>query len=353
MTATSRSEPPRRVLVIRVSAIGDVIMSSGLLPVLHQAWPAASISWLTDETNAGLLSTNPRLAEVIALPRRHWQSLWRARRYRQLYRELRTFVRELRARRFDLVIDLQGLLKSGVWAWLSGAPQRIGLGSREGSQWLMTQVIGRKVASNLLGKEYRALAAALGLDAAAFAMDIVIASADQQKAATALSEAGVVSPYAVFAPFTTRPQKHWFDDRWAGLAGEMAAQGMRVVLLGGLGDREHGEAIAAAATNGAVVALAGRTALREAAAVIRGARILVGVDTGLTHLGFAMGTPTVALFGSTRPYLDPGVPGGRVLYESMDCSPCRRHPTCNGEFTCMRRHTVDKVAGAIRELLGS
>jgi len=66
-----------------------------------------------------------------------------------------------------------------------------------------------------------------------------------------------------------------------------------------------------------------------------------------------MGTPTLALFGSTRPYLDPGVPGGRVLYESMDCSPCRRHPTCHGEFTCMRRHTVEKVADAIRGLLGT
>jgi len=353
VTAPSANLSPRRVLVIRVSAIGDVIMSSGLLPVLRQAWPAAEISWLTDDTNAGLLAANPRLSEVIALPRRHWQSLWRAGQYRRLYPELRGFVRALRGRRFDLAIDLQGLLKSGVWARLSGAPQRIGLGSREGSQWLMTRVVTRQVESDLLGKEYRALAGALGLDPAGFAMDIVVAPADAQNAAAALREAGADSPYAVFAPFTTRPQKHWFDDRWAALAAEVAAQRLRPVVLGGPGDRAHGEILVGAASAGTLVSLAGRTSLREAAAVIRGASLLVGVDTGLTHLGFAMGTPTIALFGSTRPYLDPDVPRGRVLYEPMACSPCRRHPTCGGEFTCMRRHTVEKVARVIRELLRS
>ena len=349
----SAASPPRRVLIIRVSAIGDVIMSSGLLPILSRAWPAAEISWLTDDTNVDLLTANPRLKEVIALPRRHWQLLWRAGQYRRLYRELRDFVRELRGRNFDLAIDLQGLLKSGVWAWLSGTPWRIGLGSREGSQWLMTRVVSRQVKSDLLGKEYRALADALGLDPADFAMDIVVGPADEQKTAAILREAGLAPPYAVFAPFTTRPQKHWFDDRWVALAAHATAQGLRAVVLGGPGDHAHGEALVSAAPAGTLVSLAGRTSLREAAAVIRGARLLVGVDTGLTHLGFAMGTPTIALFGSTRPYLDPGVPHSCVLYEPMDCSPCRRHPTCGGEFTCMRRHTVEKVADSIQGLLRS
>jgi heptosyltransferase-1 len=344
---------PLRVLVIRLSAIGDLIMASGLIPAMHQGWPRASISWLTDEANAGLLSANPRVAEVIALPRRRWESLWRARRWRQLAEEVRAFARDLRARRFDLVLDIQGLLKSGIWAWLSGADQRVGLGSREGSQLLMTRVISRHVTSDLLGKEYRAVAGSIGLDPATFAMDIVVGPDDDRSAGLALREAGVTSPYVALAPFTTRPQKHWFDDRWVALAGEAATLGLRAVVLGGPADSEHGSAIAAGAPAGAAASLAGRTSLREAAAVIRGAKLLVGVDTGLTHLGFAMGTPTLALFGSTRPYLDPGVPGGRVLYESMDCSPCRRHPTCHGEFTCMRRHTVEKVADAIRELLGT
>ena len=338
------------MLLIRLSAIGDVIMSSGLIPVLHAAWPQSEIVWLTDEGNAPLLRHNPRLAEVVALPRGRWATLWRQGRRREAAGEVRQFARALRARAFDLAIDLQGLLKSGVWARLSGAPVRIGLGSREGSGLLMTCVVDRAGRDDRLGKEYRRLAEALGLDAARFAMDVVVPPRDAEQARAALDAAGVGGRYCVLAPFTTRPQKHWLDDRWAALAQRLAsAHAWRAVVLGGPGDREHGAAIAAAAGDGAV-SLAGHTSLTEAAAVIREAGCLVGVDTGLSHLGVAMGTPTLALFGSTRPYLDPGVPRARVLYHALPCSPCRRRPTCDGRYDCMRLHTVDAVAQAVAEI---
>ncbi len=351
MTGTAPPSP-RSVLVIRLSAIGDVIMSSGLIPVLHAAWPQAEIAWLTEEGNAALLRGNPRVAEVIALPRRRWAGLWRDGRRAELLRELRGFARGLRERRFDLALDLQGLLKSAVWARLSGAPQRVGLGSREGSALLMTRVVGRDVRDDRLGKEYRALGEALGLDAARFAMDIVVSAQDEANARAICREAGVGPDYLAFAPFTTRPQKHWLDERWSALSQRLVADlGGHAVLLGGPSDAARGAAIAAEA-GGAAVSLAGRTSLTEAAALIRGARLLVGVDTGLTHLGIAVGTPTLALFGSTRPYLDTGVPRARVLYHPMDCSPCRRRPTCEGAYTCMRLHTVENVAEAARSVLG-
>lgn len=343
--------PPRRVLVIRLSAIGDLIMASGLIPVLREAWPETEIAWLTQDGNAALLRANPRLAEVIVLPRGRWARLWAERRYATVLRELRAFVRGLRARRFDLVLDLQGLLKSGVWAWLCGAPERVGLGSREGSARLMTRVVGREVPDDRLGKEYRALAAALGLDATRFRMDVAVPAQDETAARALLAGADVTGDYAVFAPFTTRPQKHWLDERWAELAQRVAAaRGWRVLVLGGPADRERGAAIASAA-GGAAVALAGRTSLTEAAALIRGARMLVGVDTGLTHLGVAMGTPTLALFGSTCPYLR--APEGRlqVVYLPRPCSPCRRRPTCGGRFDCMREITLGRVEAGIGALL--
>jgi heptosyltransferase I len=352
-SAPTPTAPPRRVLVVRLSAIGDVIMASGLVPVLHGAWPQAQIAWLTQDGNAALLRANPRLAEVIVLPRSRWAKLWAERRYVAVLRELLAFARDLRARRFDLVLDLQGLLKSGVWARLAGAPQRIGLGSREGSARLMTRVVARDVPDDRLGKEYRALAVALGLDAARFAMDIVVPEADAAAAQALLREPGIGPDYVVFAPFTTRPQKHWLDERWPTLAQRVAAErGWRAVLLGGPADRERAEAMAAAAA-GTAVALAGRTSLTEAAAVIRGARVLVGVDTGLTHLGVAMATPTLALFGSTCPYLR--APEGRlqVVYLPRPCSPCRRNPTCDGRFDCMREISVDRVVAGVADLLAA
>jgi heptosyltransferase-1 len=107
----------------------------------------------------------------------------------------------------------------------------------------------------------------------------------------------------------------------------------------------------AAATAG-TIALAGDTRLPEAAGLIRHAGLLVGVDTGLTHMGAAFATPTVALFGSTRPYLDTGRANGRVIWLGLACSPCRRRPTCNGAFTCLREITAERVIEQARAVLG-
>jgi heptosyltransferase-1 len=349
--ATAVREAPRRVLVVRLSAIGDVILASGLVPVLKAAWPAAEVHWLTGRVNADLLRHDTRLAGLHLLPRWPARRWWRPREAAALLNEAAGLLRTLRRQRFDLVLDVQGLLKSGAWAWLSGAPVRIGLGSREGSSLLMTHVVSRAVESHLPGKEYRALCAALGLDTTPYRLSVAVPADSHRAVADRLRAAGVERDYVAFAPFTTRPQKHWFDDRWVECARRLSTErGLRVVLLGGPGDRRHADAIVSEA-GPAVLSLAGETSLSEAAAVVAGARLLVGVDTGLTHLGLAMGTPTLALFGSTRPYLDPAVPRARVLYEPMACSPCRRRPTCGSEFTCMRTHTVAKVVAAAEALL--
>lgn len=342
--------PPARILLIRLGAIGDVVMASGLLPALRETYPQARIDWLTEEFNADLLRHNPRLDRLHLWPRRRWRELRRTGRYRQFAREVFDLVRALREERYDLVLDLQGLLKSGIWAWLSGGRRRLGLGSREGSQCLMTETVDRRVKNALIGSEYRKLAEFLGAPPAAFALDIAVADADRAQAAELLRTAGVEGDYAAIAPFTTRPQKHWFDERWAELAQELAARGWPVVMLGGPGDRERARAIHGLA-GGRMIDLAGQTHLGLSAALIERARLLVGVDTGLTHLGIALGAPTLALFGSTRPYSDTGRRNARVLYEKLDCSPCRRRPTCGGSYDCMRRHTPDSVLAGVAELL--
>jgi heptosyltransferase-1 len=103
--------------------------------------------------------------------------------------------------------------------------------------------------------------------------------------------------------------------------------------------------------DGAFINLVGETSLTECAAIIDQARLLVGVDTGLTHLGLAMNTPTLALFGSTAPYLDTTRENSRVLYVHHECSPCHRRPTCGGEFTCMQAHTVESVLESVFRII--
>jgi heptosyltransferase-1 len=345
----------RRILVIRLSAIGDVVMASGLIPALKTLWPQAHLAWLVEPAAAPLLAHNPRLDELIVWPRGSWQRLARERRFGALWQEFGALRRRLRAGRYELVLDVQGLLKSAVWSWSSGAPRRISLIGREGSHRLATErfVPPAEPGSRPIGAEYRHLARHLGAPDDAFRLDLAVGAAPRTVARARLAAAGVggllPSRHAVLCPFTTRPQKHWFADRWQALARRCLAAGLTPVLLGGPADREAAARIAAGVPG--LVDLAGALALDESVAAIAEASLLVGVDTGLTHMGTALDVPTVALFGSTRPYLDAGTPLTTVLYEHLFCSPCRRHPTCGGRYDCMRAFEAERVFAVAEEML--
>ncbi len=365
--------PPSRILVIRLSAIGDIVFASPLIAALRRAHPQG---WV------------------------------------ELGRRVRAFRAELRRQGFDLALDLQGLLKSGLLAWLSGARERIGLGSREGSQWLMTRVIPRGGNLRGIGSEYRFLAERLGLPLDGFAMTLVPGEEARAFARDLIQRRGLGAGYAVICPFTTRPQKHWFEERWAELAARLRRElDLPVLMLGGPADRAAAERIPAhyrtwhansqgyqPSTGGTIaprptegnsgvplpkpaagterygtvvsgsvpgqspedgaswpgvadlINLAGDTSLLQAAALIEHSKLVIGVDTGLSHMGIAFGRPTLLLFGSTRPYLDPGRANARVLYHLLPCSPCKRRPTCGGRHDCMRQIGVDEVLAAARDL---
>jgi heptosyltransferase-1 len=351
MTGCYGKSPKMKILIIRLSAIGDVIFASGLIPALRSLYPDARIAWLTEDCNADLLRHHPRLDRLYLWPRRRWGDLCRQGRYRKLIGESSGLIRALRAERFDLVLDLQGLLKSGLWAWLSGGRRRIGLGSREGSRLLMTETVSRRVDSPLMSKEYRKLAEVLGAEPGAFTLDIAVSAVDRESATALLRDHGVSGSYAIIAPFTTRPQKHWPDQYWVELAHRMVEETrLPLLMLGGPGDRERAAKIFTHPPDG-LIDLTGQTTIGQCAALIERAKLLIGVDTGLTHLGIALDTPTLALFGSTRPYLETGRVHAEVLYEPLACSPCRRRPTCGGTFECMKLHTVPKVYLAAKKLL--
>lgn len=340
-----------RILIVRTSAIGDIVFASPIASVLKAAYPDAHIAWLAEPGLGALVAHDPAVNEVLAWPKAEWQRLWRERRLLALARAVGDFRRMLRSHRFDIAIDLQGLLKSGLVTWLSGAPRRIGLGSREGSHLLMTEVIPKGGVMERISSEYRYLAEQLKLPAGDFVPQLYADPAAETRALALLAERGLApGAYAVLAPFTTRPQKHWFEDAWQALGPRVRDElGFIPVMLGGPADQTAARRIATPESG--IINLAGATSLAETVALIKHAGLVLGVDTGLTHMGIAFARPTVALFGSTRPYLDTGRPNARVIWLGMGCSPCRRHPTCDGAFTCLRDITPERVVSEARAAL--
>jgi heptosyltransferase-1 len=347
----SQPVSPRRILIVRLSALGDVVMASGLITALRRRHPGAQISWLCEPASLPLLRHNPHLHQVLVWPRPHWRQLWREHRYLTLWRELRRFHAMLRAQGFDWALDAQGLLKSGVCAWMTHAPRRVSIMAREGSRWLVHERLVPPQGSDIMSSEYRHLAAYLGAREDDFQLDLAVGGAAREQARAVLQQAGATGRVALLCAFTTRPQKHWMEPYWLELATALRRHGYTPVLLGGPGDHEAAARMAAA--NPDLINLAGKLPLDESVAAVSLGSLLIGVDTGLTHMGTALRVPTVALFGSTRPYLRTGTATTRVLYDALPCSPCRRHPTCNGRFDCMRQLTVARVLEAALALVAA
>lgn len=347
------SRPPQSILVVRLSSRGDVVFATSMIPALRRAYPDARISWVVEEESKGVVMGHPSLDRVIVMPRTAWRRSLKSGRALQAGSGLRAFLRELRSEHYDVVLDVQGILRSGLVARLSGARRRIGLGSKEGSGALMHDVVASEGHGyDRVCSEYYHFARELGLTPDEFPMDVALPDATRVTAAEHMERQGLEpGGFVVLVPFTTRPQKHWFEDRWAELARRITDEfDLPVAILGGPDDRPAMDRIVAA-SDVALHDLVGTTSLGEAAAIVGQSAALVGVDTGLTHMAIAAQRPVVALFGSTLPYLETPESVSRILHHEIHCSPCRKNPTCGGEWTCMRALDVERVNHALGEVL--
>ena len=332
----------RNILVVRLSARGDVVLASPLAGAIKRTFPNARLTWIAEERTADMIRHNRHLDDVIVWRRASWKRMFRQGRWVALIHEALGFLDDLRGRRFDVALDAQGLLRSGAVAFLSGARTRIGLNSKEGSGLLMTRVVRAEDARVVAAANAR-FAEALGLDASDFALEIPRGPDEKAAARRLAAEAGLEDGFVAACPFTTRFYKHWFEDRWALLIERLpAATGLPVALLGGPADRPAADRIVEAA-DGPVADFVGRTTLGEAAALVERCTALVGVDTGMTHMAHAFGRPAVALFGSNTPYLDPPGPQAVVLHSGRACAPCDGKLTCDGRIDCMRDLSVERV----------
>ena len=308
-----------RILVIKTSSLGDVIHA---LPAVSDAARAINglvVDWAVERDFAAIPAWHPAVDQVIPVDLR----AWRKRPLASLARgELGALRAALRRRRYDAVIDAQGLLKSAALAALAGGA-RHGLGFTSAREGIAAIAYRHR---HHVAKGQHAIARNRALFAAALGYRVPGEEPDYGLSRDAMPASGLASPYVVLLHGTTWATKQWPDARWRALAGIARAQGYAVYAPAhGIMERARAEAIVAGLGQ---VLPEGDVA--AAGAAIAGAAGVVAVDTGLAHLAAAFGVPTVTLYGATSPALT-GTLGRRQLQRAasgMPCIPCRSR-TCS------------------------
>lgn len=340
------------ILIIRVSAIGDVLMASPVAQVLKERYPHARISWIVEPLSAPLVYANPYVDDVIIIDIPSIVRSWRKKHFRETLRLIRQYIRILRERHFDITIDCQGLLKSGLIGWYSSAKHRIGpLPGAEGSQVFINAPTRWPAHPTRLAEKYLAMLNPLGIPVTPRRLVLEVPDAEQDAARAFLAEHGLHDErYVACCVSSSRPWKDWEWSRWGELADVLwERESLRTVLIGGPEKRTQAEQLCENRTSQPISAV-GQLSILQSAAVVQGAVGVVGVDTGLTYAGMTRELPTIALYGSTDATWLVDEPNTVICYHKMPCSPCRRHPTCT-HYDCMRAITVEEVVTALVEQL--
>lgn len=346
------------ILIVKLSAIGDVIHTLPALNAIRAHYPHARITWLVEAAAADLVVGHRALDRVIISKRKSWIKRLGGPGRWQALKEMRAFVDDLRDTRYDIVIDFHGLLKSGLLVGLARGKRKIGFGRGMQHQEYSYLFLNQRVPP--VDMEIHALTRglmlieAIGIRTEAVVYDIPVSDGERVAVDRLLGDAGLGGTRRLVAinPMALWETKLWRNDRFAALADRLArGHALDVVFTGGPDDRQAVETIRAAMTAPAIN-LAGRTSLKMLAALYQRSLLLVSTDTGPMHLAAAVGTPVVALFGPTAPWrTGPFGEGHRIVCAAPPCSPCFKRRCDAHRCRCMAAITVDRVAEAVRQIL--
>lgn len=288
----------KRILIIKLGAIGDVIHSLPVLSTLRACLPKVHLSWAVEEKAAPVLKGNPDLDELILLERKRLGGP-------SAFHYFPRWFRILRAKRFDCTLDLHNLFKTGIIAYASGAPLRVGFWKfREGNFIFMNRWVRPLLQYRHAVEKYLSLLEPLGIHEAQWVrcFPLTWSSNDEERIEQFWAQQGLAQNERVIAinPGAHWPSKRWMPERYAKVADQLVKQrGMRALILWGPGERPIAKAVASAMTEKAVIAP--EITLKQLMALIRHCRLLISGDSGPLHIAAALGIPTVALFGPSDP----------------------------------------------------
>lgn len=331
-------------MIVKLSALGDIVHTFPVIRAMKMAEPGMKIDWAVGEGYTDLVRLSPHVDGVIPFHRREWAKWWRP----STMREIGGFLKHLRAERYDFVLDLQGLLRSGVITFFARAPLKIGFeNAREGAVFFYNRKIPASAGAVHAIDRYMASLSHAGINSAAgVGYDLAIPPEDMAWAAETVPK----KAYAVLNPNARWKTKLWSVEKFGELAKELHRRhGLRSVIVGGPEDDERCRAVAGIAGD-AAQNLSGRASLPRLAAILKGAEVMFTNDSGPMHLAVAVGTPVAAVFGPTNPArTGPYGDGNAVARAGVSCSPCYKR-TCPAAVECMTEVSVGDVLKAWESL---
>lgn len=343
-----------RILIVKPSSLGDVIHALPVLHGLRARYPNAVIDWLIGAPFGPILDGQTGLRDVLIFERGRYGRMLRD---ATAGRHFLGFLAELRRRHYDLVIDLQGLFRTGFLTWATGAPVRLGFGSARELAWLFyNRRIDTPDPDEHAVDRYWRVAVMLGFADEPIRFDLSVADGARDAVAALLREHGVrdEQPFLAVVPGARWETKRWPAESFAQLIAGLAPR-VPCVLLGSSGEAALCDSIASF-SRARPVNLAGRTGILEMCALIDRAAVTVCHDSAALHVAVALGRPAVCLTGPTNPRrTGPYRRMEDVVRLELDCSPCylRRISQCPYDHRCMRELAVETVAAAVQERLAA
>jgi heptosyltransferase-1 len=347
----------KKILVLRLSAVGDVIRTLPAVKAIKTNFPTASIAWMVEEPSKALVESQPEIDEVILFPRRRWSEGMRSLDGGgRTIGEVLSFIRLLRSKKFDMVLDFHGILKSGLLSFLSGAPRRVGFeqrSSKEGN--FLFSNIKVKLPNERISRFEKNfnLLRGMGLEGQPQDYSLFIPTEDKEYVKTFFDQLfpPIKRPFIAIHPGTSPKTvyKRWFPDQYAQLADRLVRERKATVLFTwGPGELDWVKRIQKRMKESSVLG-PHTLSLTQLGEVYRHCDLYIGGDTGPMHIASLMGIPVVVIYGPTDPVLNEPFGPHRKVIKNVGCNPCRDR-SCK-KLKCLEVITVDDVFQAVREML--
>jgi lipopolysaccharide heptosyltransferase I len=348
---------PRKILILRLSAVGDVIRTLPAVKALKEHSPSSLITWIVEESSQSFLKSQPEIDEVILFPRKRWtKGIKSLRRMCGTIREIWGFIIDLRKREFDVVLDFHGILKSGLLSLLSRSPMRIGFDRRSTKEMnFLFSNVKVKLPREKISRFQRnmSLLKGMGIEVKEIRYRMYVPREDQEYVASFIKtlSTSLKRPLIAIHPGTSTKTlfKRWMSDRYAQLADRLV-QELHASILFTWGSEEFDwvEEIRKMMKEPSLLGPQTKS-LTQLGEVYKYCDLYIGGDTGPMHIASLMRIPVVVIYGPTDPIENEPLGHHIKVRKTVGCNPCHQY-SCK-DLICIEAISVDDVFKATKEIL--